>query len=317
MIGQKSITNTNMSDKSFLIIGFNWGKNYAKVLNKLGLKIGAVVTSKPFDFKELGFETAPIVFPNHEAALASNVHFTDAIICTPPHVRSEIASACFIRGLDCIIEKPFALSLEEADSIIKQARLFKRNVFCDFLHLHNDAIHQVLRDKFQFNDLKFLTRSPLPSKFPVIFDWTIHDIYLAVSYFGLPNVVSSYSEDETSKDLYTKLFYSHFTLEIANSVEDSKKLRTITARFKDNDFHYFETPELGRSATIFNHESNQKTSLKFDPTPPLEVFINKYITGLKSDYGLILKSTYLNELAYKSLTLGCPQQIDVEKVLNL
>ena len=49
-------------------------------------------------------------------------------VCQPPHLHRKVGTEALIAGKDAIIEKPIALTLEEADSLID--RTFQEEAFC-------------------------------------------------------------------------------------------------------------------------------------------------------------------------------------------
>jgi len=62
-----------------------------------------------------------------DAALAA-VEADTALVVVPPEVHVPVAIQCLEAGLDCLIEKPFAPSVEEAEEVVRRAEELGRTV---------------------------------------------------------------------------------------------------------------------------------------------------------------------------------------------
>jgi len=64
------------------------------------------------------------------------------IVCTPPHLHSEVSIASMEAGKHVLCEKPLARTTEEAETMIKTAKQTGRVLKCGFNHRHHPAILQ-------------------------------------------------------------------------------------------------------------------------------------------------------------------------------
>ncbi|WP_242829363.1 Gfo/Idh/MocA family protein [Butyrivibrio sp. WCD3002] len=58
------------------------------------------------------------VFKDHEEMLESGVHIDVVHVCTPPYVHSQISINCMNKGINVLVEKPMAASIEECDMML-------------------------------------------------------------------------------------------------------------------------------------------------------------------------------------------------------
>jgi len=63
-----------------------------------------------------------VVFDNHKAMLESGIKIDLADICTPPFCHAEITIDCLNAGMNVVVEKPMAASLDECDKMIEAAQ---------------------------------------------------------------------------------------------------------------------------------------------------------------------------------------------------
>lgn len=59
------------------------------------------------------------IFDSHEKMLASDIKIDLVHICTPPYVHAKIAIDSMNKGLNVLVEKPMATSLEECDTMLE------------------------------------------------------------------------------------------------------------------------------------------------------------------------------------------------------
>lgn len=132
------------------------------------------------------------------------------IVGTPPSSHAELCRYAFEHGADVICEKPFALSVDEADQIIESARANKRvlavNTQYRHMSFYESAIEEIGKQTYgqpyliqgwqqMFHpacDDKLLWRSQL--KRSTLFDFGSHPIDLACRIFGsLPEYVTAFA----------------------------------------------------------------------------------------------------------------------------
>ena len=76
----------------------------------------------------------------HEVTSDPNIEAI--IVCTPPHLHSEISIAAMEAGKHVLCEKPLARTLAEAESMIRTAKQTGKVLKCGFNHRHHPAILQ-------------------------------------------------------------------------------------------------------------------------------------------------------------------------------
>lgn len=108
------------------------------------------------------------------------------IIATPPETHIDIASFFVKRGIPCFVEKPLALSVEEAKDFLKLANQFKVTVQVGFLERYNPAFLKaidLMDDPILFQAERFGVYSERCSNIDVVMDLMLHDIDLFTSIF--------------------------------------------------------------------------------------------------------------------------------------
>ena len=135
-----------MSVNKILIIGFgSIGKKHAKNIKELGL--GEVYV---FDTRHI---TDSLGFPVILAPLDKVIRdFNVAFICTPPSTHLGLALMCAKAGLDCYIEKPLALNIENGEDLILLARKNKKTLMVGHL-LQYHPVFVTLKELARGGDL--------------------------------------------------------------------------------------------------------------------------------------------------------------------
>jgi predicted dehydrogenase len=98
-----------------------WGRNYVKTL--LGLsECRLIAVADPNPSALAPFAHLPGVAARNSAALLlSDSAIKAIIIATPDHTHCPLAAATLQSGRDVLVEKPMALNLAEAESLVRQA----------------------------------------------------------------------------------------------------------------------------------------------------------------------------------------------------
>jgi predicted dehydrogenase len=113
------------------------------------------------------------------------------ILATPTVTHAELALFYLGRGLDVLVEKPIAATLDEADSILAAARRAGRIVAVGHVERHNPAIEAAMalvpRPSFvEVHRLGVFTTRSLDVD--VVLDLMIHDLQIARALAGGPAV---------------------------------------------------------------------------------------------------------------------------------
>ncbi|WP_414828960.1 Gfo/Idh/MocA family oxidoreductase [Alteromonas sp. H39] len=107
---------------STLLVGFGFSATtfHLPFLRHLeAFSLAAVVSSRPQDVKDSEPETQ--VFPTLEDALDAK-QFDLVIITTPNHLHAEQASLALDKGCHVLVEKPFTLSVDDAQALVTLAK---------------------------------------------------------------------------------------------------------------------------------------------------------------------------------------------------
>jgi UDP-2-acetamido-3-amino-2,3-dideoxy-glucuronate N-acetyltransferase len=116
----------------------NWGKNIVHNLLELN------VLNKVYDANKVSLQNLPISDSYKSQKIEDiieNETIDAVVICTPPITHKDLALRTLKNHKHVYIEKPFCLSLEEADEIIATAKDSKKIVFIGhLLNYHNGFI---------------------------------------------------------------------------------------------------------------------------------------------------------------------------------
>lgn len=110
------------------LIGYgSIGKTYGEILLDLPrVSLTAIVDPKSEEWE--GMINKVPCYATLEKMLANPDLPDAAIICTPPNTHAAIAEACLRAGIDCLIEKPLSLTLEEGKKVVAFAHKLKRKI---------------------------------------------------------------------------------------------------------------------------------------------------------------------------------------------
>ena len=173
----------------------NWGKKILKNLLELN------VLYKVFDQNLELLSQIPI--PNEFKSKNINNLIDDpeihgVIISTPPKTHKDIAIKSIENDKHVFIEKPFCLSISEADQIIKTAKKYKKIIFVGhLLHYHNGFIKlKEIINKNKIGRISIIKANRLNFGLirqdeSVIYDLASHDISMILSITkSMPKKVS-------------------------------------------------------------------------------------------------------------------------------
>ena len=135
---------------------------------------------------------AQFAVPGYEstaAMFAAETQLDAASVCVPTVQHAMIAEELLDRGVDVLIEKPFAASLEEADRILALAQTSGRIVQVGHLERFNPAVTATLerlnRPMF-FEAHRLSVFTPRSLDVDVVLDLMIHDLDIVLALTGSP-----------------------------------------------------------------------------------------------------------------------------------
>lgn len=214
--------------KNIILVGAGkWGKNYIttfKSFPEIELKI-----AKREDWKQL-----------------INLNPDGVIIATQPDSHIEIASYALERNIPVLIEKPLALSLQEAEKLKK----FTAPIMVDYTHLYSNYYRHVLSTirNTQLRSIVTNGYNNTPDrKYSALWDYGSHDIAIVMDLQGpyKPFQVSckkipSDSGEMYQIDLYFKSWID-FSAHCLVGNGGSKKARDITINMEGVTVYHDDT----------------------------------------------------------------------------
>ncbi len=158
----------------------SFGRNHLRVYRALegdGVRLAAVVDPDPAIRNAAAAEYGAPAFESVASLLASGVHVDAASVCTPTVHHASAAVELLRAGVDVLIEKPIAPSLEQADAILAAAA--GRVLQIGHLERFNPAVTAALglRNRpmfFEAHRLSIFT--PRSLDVDVVLDLMIHDL---------------------------------------------------------------------------------------------------------------------------------------------
>jgi predicted dehydrogenase len=112
-----------------------------------------------------------------------------ASVCVPTVHHRGVAEELLAAGVDVLIEKPLASTLEEADSILRLAARQQRIVQVGHLERFNPAVtaaHNHLNKPMFFESHRLSVFTPRSLDVDVVLDLMIHDLDIVLSLAGSP-----------------------------------------------------------------------------------------------------------------------------------
>jgi UDP-N-acetylglucosamine 3-dehydrogenase len=179
------------------------GRNHARVYNELSdAELVAVVDANEAAASNLGKQFGVKAYTDYQEMFAKE-HPEAISIAVPTAFHRDVALAALEAGINILVEKPIAATLEEGQEIIEKARQVKRVLTVGHIVRFNPAL-QVLKEKLQAGDLGrifqiFCRRAgPFPTRIRdvgVVVDLAPHDVDIMRFLTGL-NPLRVYAETE-------------------------------------------------------------------------------------------------------------------------
>lgn len=170
-----------------------FGRNHLRVYRELetaapaSVSLAAVVDPNPAVREAVTAAYSVPAFASVAELLAARVELNAASVCVPTVHHAAVAEELLRAGLDVLIEKPFAASLEEARNITSLAESLGRIVQIGHLERFNPAVTglAVLVDRpmfFECHRLSIFT--PRALDVDVVLDLMIHDLDIVLALAG-------------------------------------------------------------------------------------------------------------------------------------
>jgi predicted dehydrogenase len=171
-----------------------FGRNHLRVVHELAasgqpVALAAVVDRDGATASAAASKYGIPAYTSIEDLLAANLDLDAATIAVPTVHHADAAAPLLAAGLDLLIEKPLAASLEDADRILALAAQYNRMVQPGHLERYNPAVlaarGQINRPMF-FESHRLSVFTPRSLDVDVVLDLMIHDLDIVLSFVGSP-----------------------------------------------------------------------------------------------------------------------------------
>lgn len=171
-----------------------FGRNHLRVYKELQqtgepVELVAVVDPNESAAKEAAAKFGVPAFASIAECLTAVERVDAASVCVPTVHHRAAAEQLIAAGVDVLIEKPLAPSLEEADSILALAAKHQRVVQVGHLERFNPAVTAARRHLNQpmfFESHRLSVFTPRSLDVDVVLDLMIHDLDIVLSLVGSP-----------------------------------------------------------------------------------------------------------------------------------
>ena len=165
------------------------GQHHARIYRELpGVELAGIADSDAARLREVGSVVGVSAFQDYRELLDR----VDGVsIAVPTHLHALIARECLDRGLDVLIEKPLAETLQEAEELTDLAKRQGRILQVGHVERFNGAVralHRIVKTP-GFIECHRLSPFPFPQRgtdVDVILDLMIHDIDIILSLVKSP-----------------------------------------------------------------------------------------------------------------------------------
>lgn len=171
-----------------------FGRNHLRVYKELEqagepVQLSAIVEPNASAAAEASSKFGAPAFASIEACLAAVPGLDAASVCVPTVHHRAAAEPLLASGVDVLIEKPLAPSLEDADAILALAAQHGRVVQVGHLERFNPAVTAARRHLNQpmfFESHRLSVFTPRSLDVDVVLDLMIHDLDIVLSLVGSP-----------------------------------------------------------------------------------------------------------------------------------
>jgi len=218
------------------------GTNHVRILRQLpGVRVTHIVDPDP--------ERASVLAKPIDAAVAADVGevvgcVAAAVVAAPTPAHVDISLALLAGGAHVLVEKPIAVTTEDAERIVSAAAAHNRVLQVGHVERFNPAVlelDRLVRDPVHLDFARISPYSPRSSD-SVVVDLMTHDLDLACAIADSPvagvSAVAQRTRSDTD-DLVSALlrFESGMTASLTASRIGQNKIRTLSLTQRDNYVH--------------------------------------------------------------------------------
>ena len=182
-----------MSDKPIrvAVVGAGqFGRNHVRVWRELeGVELAGVVDSNSDRAGQIAAEFGAPVIPTIDGLAAAGVQAVSLAVPTREHAR--IGCRLLEAGIDVLVEKPMAVSLDEADQLIASAKRFGRVLQVGHVERFNPAVaaaQSIVSRPMFFEVHRLGIFTPRSLDIDVVYDVMIHDLDILLALVDAPVV---------------------------------------------------------------------------------------------------------------------------------
>ena len=175
-----------------------FGSNHLRVYRELErqgapVRLAAVVEADSAQAAAAQAEYAVPVFPSTAECLAvrarGQIACDAASVCVPTSAHAEVAEALLAAGIDVLVEKPIATTVQEADRLVKLAQAHQRVLQAGHLERFNPAVtasEAILNTPMFFEAHRLSVFSHRSLDVDVVLDLMVHDLDIVLSLVRSP-----------------------------------------------------------------------------------------------------------------------------------
>jgi predicted dehydrogenase len=167
-----------------------FGRNHVRVWKEIeGAELAGVVDSNPARAREIAAEFSTEVIPDLDALVAQGVNAACVAVPTKDHAR--VGCRLLEAGIDVLVEKPMAASLDEADQLIASAKRAGRILQVGHVERFNPAVaaaQKVVSRPMFFEVHRLGIFTPRSLDIDVVYDVMIHDLDILLALVDAPVV---------------------------------------------------------------------------------------------------------------------------------
>jgi len=168
----------------------NMGKNHPRVYAELGAELVGIADTDLEKAKRIAAQYGTTAFSNHEELLNQGLDAVSIVVPTAGH--KEVALAAIQKGVNLLIEKPIADSLQSAQEIITAARARRVKLMVGHVERFNPAVTKLkeIMDDGVLGKLVYISAKRVGPFVPritdvgIIVDVATHDIDVIRYFIG-------------------------------------------------------------------------------------------------------------------------------------
>ena len=267
-----------------------WGSNFVKTIKNIKNLNLICVTSFNQEIKSSLISKCKLEKEWKKLILTKDLD--GVIVCTPPSTHYEILKECIKLKIPVLIEKPFVLSVKEAEEIKTLAEVNSSLVLVDYIHLHHPSFlklcdlvenHKQILKVHSFSG----NNGPFRKDVRALWDWIPHDIAMCMKLFNqIPKVSNAYYlKRDFSKTIPGELLKIELLFEsgvnayitVGNLME--KKSKKFVVEFVDHKLVYQPHSETSLIKVV---EDQIFHSFSYNDEQPMFNLINKFSKYIKN-----------------------------------